>query len=356
MGSRKGVMRHTSLAGAACIALYLLVKGAGASAVTPTYTITDLGSLGGRQITPMGINNRGAVVGFASTGDGFTRGFLYTGGSLLDLGTLGGEDSFAYRVSDSGIIVGRAQDMTGRFHAFVTTITGGTIELAALDPHMAGDFGTAVAINSLGDVIGYYTTAGEHMSARNRVFRYRDFQVEDLGTFGGEDGVAVAVNDRGSVAGYFSSEPHADYAQHRSFLFSSGTLVAIGSLGGQLTTARDLNNRDDVVGDGDVGDGEHHAFLFSGGRLRDLGTLSGGKQSSAYAINERGDIVGFSDGSNRSARAVIITDGVMRDLNGLIPAGSGWVLTEARDINDSGRIVGTGWRNGEQRGFLLTPS
>ena len=46
----------------------------------------------------------------------------------------------------------------------------------------------------------------------------------------------------------------------------------------------------------------------------------------------------------------------MRDLNGLIPSGSGWVLTEARDINDSGRIVGTGWRNGEQRGFLLTPS
>jgi len=82
----------------------------------------------------------------------------------------------------------------------------------------------------------------------------------------------------------------------------------------------------------------------------------GGFNTNAFAINERGDIVGFSDGSNRSARAVIITDGVMRDLNGLIPAGSGWVLTEARDINDSGRIVGTGWRNGEQRGFLLTPS
>ena len=162
MGSRKGVMRHTSFAGAACIALYLLVKGAGASAVTPTYTITDLGSLGGRQTTPMGINNRGAVVGFASTGDGFTRGFLYTGGSLLDLGTLGGEDSFAYRVSDSGVIVGRAQDSTGRFHAFVTTIAAGTIELASLDPSMHGDFGSAVGVNGLGDVIGYYSAAPQH--------------------------------------------------------------------------------------------------------------------------------------------------------------------------------------------------
>jgi len=355
MRSREGFMRHTSLGGAACIALYLLVVGVRAFAITPTYAITDLGSLGGRQTTPMGINNRGAIVGFASTGDGLTRGFLYTGGSLIDLGTLGGENSFAYRVSDSGIIVGRAQDSTGRFHAFVTTITGGTIQLASLDPRVDGEFGSAVGINSLGDVIGYYTTAGEHMSNHNRVFRYRDFQVEDLGTFGGEDGVAVAVNDRGSVAGHFSSEPHADYAEHRAFLSSGGKLVAIGSLGGQLTTARDLNNRDDVVGDGDVGDGEHRAFLFSSGRLRDLGTLPGGRQSAAYAINERGDIVGFSEGSNSSARAVIIVDGVMRDLNGLIPAGLGWVLTEARDINDSGQIVGTGWRNGEQHGFLLTP-
>ena len=355
MRSHEAFMRHTSLGVAACIALYLFVEGVRAAAPAPTYTITDLGSLGGRHTTPMGINNRGAVVGFAATGDGFTRGFLYTGGSLIDLGTLGGEDSFAYRVNDSGIIVGRAQDSTGRFHAFVTTLATGPIQLTSLDPQVDGHFGTAVGVNSLGDVIGYYTTAGEHLSARNRIFRYRDFHVEDLGTFGGEDGVAVAVNDRGSVAGYFSSEPHADYAQHRSFLFSGGTFVAIGSLGGRLTTARDLNNRDEVVGDGDAGDGEHRAFLFSGGRLRDLGTLPGGRQSSAYAINERGDIVGFSEGSNSSARAVVIVNGVMHDLNALIPAGLGWVLTEARDINDSGHIVGTGWRNGEQRGFMLRP-
>jgi probable HAF family extracellular repeat protein len=348
-------MRHTSLA-AACIALYLFIDGVGASQVTPIYTITDLGSLGGRQTTPMGINNRGAIVGFASTSDGLTRAFLYTGGSLIDLGTLGGEDSFAYRVNNAGVIVGRAQDSTGHFRAFVTTIATGAIALTSLDPPLHGDFGTAVGVNGLDDVIGYYTTAGEHLSARNRTFRYRNFQVEDLGTFGGEDGVAVAVNDRGSVAGYFSSEPHADYAQHRAFLFSGGTFVPIGSLGGQLTTARDLNNRDEVVGDGDVGDGDHRAFLFSGGRLRDLGTLPGGRQSAAYAINERGDIVGFSEGGSKgSARAVIVVNGVMRDLNGLIPAGFGWVLTEARDINDSGRIVGSGWLNGEQRGFLLTP-
>jgi probable HAF family extracellular repeat protein len=274
----------------------------------------------------------------------------------VDLGTLGGDDSFAYRISDNGIIVGRAQDASGRFHAFVTTFNGGAIELNALNPRADGDFGAALGVNSVGEVAGYYLTEGDHMSARNRVFYHRGFRVEDLGAFGGEDGVVVAVNDRGSLAGFFSAEPHADYAEHRSFLFTRGKLVPIGSLGGQLTTARDLSNRDDVVGDGDAGHGEHHAFLFAGGTLRDLGTLAGGRQSAAYAINERGDIVGFSEGPDASARAVIVTAGVMRDLNGLIPSGSGWVLTEARDINDAGRIVGTGWLNGEQRGFLLTPT
>src|SRR5712691_11727221 len=36
-------------------------------------------------------------------------------------------------------------------------------------------------------------------------------------------------------------------------------------------------------------------------------------------------------------------------------AGARWRLTEARDINDSGQIVGTGIFNRQVRAFLLTP-
>jgi hypothetical protein len=45
----------------------------------------------------------------------------------------------------------------------------------------------------------------------------------------------------------------------------------------------------------------------------------------------------------------------MVDLNGLIDPASGWTLAAARDINDSGWIVGTGTLNGQARAFLLTP-
>jgi probable HAF family extracellular repeat protein len=33
---------------------------------------------------------------------------------------------------------------------------------------------------------------------------------------------------------------------------------------------------------------------------------------------------------------------------------SGWVLIQARGINDGGQIVGQGLRNGQQRAFRLT--
>jgi hypothetical protein len=49
-----------------------------------------------------------------------------------------------------------------------------------------------------------------------------------------------------------------------------------------------------------------------------------------------------------------------RDLNGLIPAGTGWVLFDysasAPFINDSGWIIGSGLLNGVRHGFVLKPN
>jgi hypothetical protein len=44
----------------------------------------------------------------------------------------------------------------------------------------------------------------------------------------------------------------------------------------------------------------------------------------------------------------------MKDLNDLIPSGTGWELTEARDINDNGQITGIGTLNGVRKAFRLT--
>jgi len=74
------------------------------------------------------------------------------------------------------------------------------------------------------------------------------------------------------------------------------------------------------------------------------------------AINNRGDVVGYrQDLETGESRAFLRRGNTTIDLTSVL-AGTGWQLTEARDINDSGVIVGTGINpDGETRGFVLTP-
>jgi uncharacterized membrane protein len=53
--------------------------------------------------------------------------------------------------------------------------------------------------------------------------------------------------------------------------------------------------------------------------------------------------------------AFLYVGGQMRDLNTLLVPNSGWVLSRATGINDSGQIAATGTRNGKTHALLLTP-
>ena len=339
------------------LTLLLLV----AVAIAPTegqtrrYTISDLGTLGGDRSRAVSLNNSGAVVGSSQTADGNTHGFYARNGVMIDLGTLGGKNSEASRISESGVIIGRAETADGTFHSFVSFNGSELWDLSAIDDRLKGRFSVAVGINGAGHVVGYVQTHTEHMAARTRVFLFKDFRITDLGTFGGEDGVVAAINDLGDIVGYYGLEPHADYADHRGALMSNGVVTSLGGLGGRITTPTDLNNSRQVVGFAQLKSGEDHAFLANGSTLSDLGTLPGGTQSYAYAINNKNQVVGAANGSSVELRAVMFENGSVIDLNTLIPANSGWSLTEARDINDRGQIVGIGVLNGRQRSFLLTP-
>ncbi len=67
-------------------------------------------------------------------------------------------------------------------------------------------------------------------------------------------------------------------------------------------------------------------------------------------------MVGYS-GTFSGFRAFVSSDdGVLQDLNNLIPLGSGFTLDSAYAINDKGEIVGIGFINGQQHGFLLRPA
>ena len=110
-----------------------------------------------------------------------------------------------------------------------------------------------------------------------------------------------------------------------------------------------INAAQQVVGySADSGFNQMQAVLWNGTVPTSLGSLPGHAFTQANAINSAGAIVGFakSSESDPDGNAFIWRNGQMLDLNSLIAAMSGWHLTSAMDINDTGAIVGYGTLNG----------
>src|SRR4029077_4816630 len=107
-----------------------------------SYTITDLGTLGGSLSGAGSVNASGQVTGFAYTATGLSHAYLYTGGQMQDLGTLGGASSGGTGINTSSQIVGYADTANGYPHAFL--YAGGKM-------HDLGTFGgfysSAIGIN-----------------------------------------------------------------------------------------------------------------------------------------------------------------------------------------------------------------
>jgi probable HAF family extracellular repeat protein len=178
----------------------------------------------------------------------------------------------------------------------------------------------------------------------------------------------------------------------------------LGTLGGYPTSALGIGGGQ-IVGSSITTNGQLHAFALGNGGLEDLGLLPNGDKSEAYDVSSDGTIVGHAttvlhnakhthafrrgvfgmedldpNNSTRSTYANAVSAGGspvvgkidygspgsvrafrwtpergLEDLNNLLPAGTGWVLSSANDINDAGWIIGNGLLNGQGRAFLLVP-
>ena len=333
-----------------------LVAGA-VSSQAQSYNITDLGALpGDNNATVGGLNAPGQAAGTSSSSSSAIA-TLFSNGQAISLGALGASDmSFAEAINGSGQVVGYDWLSSGVSHAFLYSNGRMTdIHSASLFP-----FGsTATAINNSGAVVGY----GWISSADEHAFLYAGGRTVDLGTLGGNDATALGINDAGQVVGVSATAGGVGHA----FLYSNGRMTDLGTpASANTSSAAAINRNGQIAGAASFGNATH-AAMYGNGAWTDLGMMPGATVGNmATSINNSGQVVGVSifpilynkhPLHPTTHVGFVVRNGVLVDLNTLIPANSGFLITSAVAINDSGEILCNAKRSTGvvYRAVLLTP-
>ncbi len=300
---------------------------------------------------PTAVNDRGQVVGYTvdETGGSGLRGFAWDRGSLTMLpdALSGPGQSSANDIDRYGrVLVNRPEGTTYR-----AGVWDGRHEITS--PDVLDDLPmSGIDMNDRAQVVGnaFPSTAA---GTTSQAFRWRSGRAPvALGSLGGPSGSeAVEINEAGSVLGY-STTPQND---QRMFLWRHGRMIDLGTLGGAQTRlgfavvgrSDRLNDFGQVAGTSETVSGDLHAFRWSNGRMRDLGTL-GGATSYAFGINNRGEVVGMSQRRTGEFSAFLWRHGTMTDLGALTDSTD----SLASAINDRGQILGYRFNNSEFRAVL----
>jgi probable HAF family extracellular repeat protein len=328
--------------------------------------VIDLGTLANDSSWAYSINDSGQIVGYTWYREFNTK--VPVSAVLFDSRGSGANRkigglwvSSAYSINNTGQIVGQDRYSSGHDHATLFNTTGGSNrDLGTLGGEDAGNdsWGShAWSINNNGQIVGWAKTSSDEFHACLFDSTGQGNNI-DLGTLGyGSE--AYSINDRGQIVGYSNASPG-----YSAYLFDSsvqGNNKNLGTLGGDHSWAYSINNASQIVGYAAKSDGLNSACLFDisgNGANTDLGDL-GGYISFAWSINNNNQIVGRAMNSSGEFRACLFDPtgrGNNIDLNTLLDPSSGWLLIDARSINNNGYIVGCGINpEGDYSAFLLTP-
>jgi len=362
-----------------------------ASTQKPRYRLEDLGTFGGPTSLFFEFNNnlnsyRGLATNCADTanldpdfpnvnplfgGDPYIQhAFRATSEGLTDLGALaGGTSSCGQGINVRGHVAGYSSNGGIDQHSGTPEIEGvlwrdgEIIDLG----NFGGGNSYAAAINDRDQVAGNaYNSIPDPYSGQIfffgatqvHAFLWQDGHIQDLGTLGGPDSIAVYLNERGDVAGFSltNSTPNATTGIPTidPFLWSRGKMQDLGTLGGTIGIPNGLNNRGQVVGFSNLaGDQAGHAFFWERGALKDMGTL-GGSFSSANGLNDQGVVVGQANLAGDSHwDAFLWENGKMRDLGNLGCASNAFAINSRKQVvgtsllSDCATLHSTLWQEGK---------
>ena len=261
-----------------------------------SYQVSTWNRISGSQSLGLsGSNNGGAAIN--SSGDVVGAGDPYNSGNLQAfvwqptagaqwLGSLGGNLSAANGINNSLAVVGLSYTVASTQHAFLWTQGGGMQDLTPDLTSIGG--GTATAINSSNQVVGYYVPNGSRDT-----LGFIWTQAGGLQNLGSAGTLAYAVNDSGTVVG---QSPDVNGSRHAFSWTQAGGIKDLGTLGGGQSSALGINTRGWIVGSSltSSGTGILHGFLWTpSGGMQDFTALAGlspNQQAYAVQVNDFGVI------------------------------------------------------------------
>lgn len=297
------------------------------------------------QFSASAIDNGGRIVGtYGGAAAVWNNGAIETLASLAPGSTGAG-------LSDNGNLVGYWNGQ-----AFLRTPAG----IRNIGRYGFWPLSSGAAVNDAGEVAGNGSWPfGEE--ARGWVFTQGVMRM--IGTFGGDWSEAHAINRSGHVVGTASRvRLRGPYDDTRAFLYRDRMLQDLGTIGDGLSSwGYDVNDAGQVVGAAEFAfDPDYrsatHPFLYENRLMRDLGTL-GGAYGVASGINNAGAVVGQSTlTDNLTSHAFLYEHKTMRDLHRLTAMPPGWVLVDARDINDRRQVLARACGNEDCLDVRLDPA
>lgn len=355
-------------------ALGVLAGPALAGSTTVRYDIVDLGLTEAHSnVCPcffgLALNNEDEATGFFFGTDGTYNAFAYVGGAMLDIS--GGDNlTFGRGMNDLGWVVGWTDQFAPQ-HAFLWDGTQ-LIDLGTL----GGTYSDGHDVNDAGQVVGSASTPIPQGDDSHAMI-WQDGEMTDLGTLGGPFSEAFAINENGFIVGWsWNAAWDARAVYWNTDLTGPFELPSFGPPD-RFTYANDVNDAGIIVGQVEVesvqGFPTYRAARWENGEVEDLGLLPEAGigineyfqishvSTAAHAINESGVIVGmsFPHAIEPEVRfgPFVHRDGVMKNLNDLLLPGGDLIVTEVRDINDAGVIVGSARLPDENfsRAVLLVP-
>lgn len=317
-----------------------------------SYSFTDLGTFGGRTSEVRKISDNGTIVGYDTKNEhslfapsyiekSYAAKWSFSPATPTRTEIIADAGSKITCLNNKGLMTGSSVwSSTGNGKVLQATVWTETqaINLGSLNDNSYRS--EATSVNDAGQITGISYLDSKQGSYH--AVKWQDGNISDLGTLGGRFSQANSINKYGVIAGW--SEDANQGSMHATIW--NGDQIIIMHSNYSHSLAKDINDNGVVVG---AVSGEHVNPMASVWVDQRETVLSTGDSlwSRANAVNNMEQIVGYVRYANEELQHASLwlnKSSTAIDLNDFIDPAmreASWVLTDARDINEQGDIVGT---------------